>query len=280
MVIGLVVTPVAGDADRLQQVIWNLVSNAVKFTPRGEGILVRLARTESHVEITVSDTGIGMSQGFLPHIFERFRQADGRFSRQHGGLGLGLSISRHIVEMHGGTIEAASAGVGKGATFTVRLPIMIAVAGVPPQRGRAEAVVGVPRPQRTRLDGVRVVAVDDDDDALEMLREILESAGAEVLTARTGAGALDLLKRERPQVLVCDIGMPVMDGFELIAQVRQLPVVEGGGVPAAALTAYARSEDRTRALRAGYQMHLAKPIDPEELLASVNALSNWDELMF
>ena len=279
-VIDPVVTPVAGDADRLQQVIWNLVSNAVKFTPRGEGILVRLARTDSHVEITVSDTGIGIAQGFLPHIFERFRQADGRFSRQHGGLGLGLSISRHIVEMHGGTIEAASAGVGKGATFTVRLPIMIAVAGLPPERGRVEAVVGVSRPQRTRLDGVRVVAVDDDDDALEMLREILEAAGAEVMTARTGAEALDLLTQERPQVLVCDIGMPGMDGFELITRVRHLPVAEGGGVPAAALTAYARSEDRTRALRAGYQMHLAKPIDPEELLASVRALSIWDESMF
>ncbi len=275
-----VVTPVAGDADRLQQVIWNLVSNAVKFTPRGEGILVQLARTDSHVEITVSDTGTGISQEFLPHIFERFRQADGRFSRQHGGLGLGLSISRQIVEMHGGTIEAASAGVGEGATFTVRLPIMNAIAGLPPRRGRVKAVVGVPRPQRTRLDSVRVVAVDDDDDALEMLREILEAAGAKVMTARTGAEALHLLTQERPQVLVCDIGMPGMDGFELITRVRHLPVVEGGGVPAAALTAYARSEDRTRALRAGYQMHLSKPIDPEELLASVKALSIWDESMF
>ena len=272
--------PVAGDADRLQQVIWNLISNAVKFTPRGEQIMVRLERLESHVEMIVSDTGIGIAPAFLPHIFERFRQADSRFSREHGGLGLGLAISRHIVEMHGGTIEASSAGVGKGAAFCVRLPVMSAHAAAAPEGVPSGTAVEASRDQRTRLDGVFVVAVDDDTDALEMVREILEAAGAEVTTAQTGEDALDLLKSRPPQVLVCDIGMPGMDGFDLIGRIRQMSRADGGGVPAAALTAYARSEDRTRALRAGFQMHLAKPIDPEELLTSVKALADWNESLF
>jgi len=273
-------TPVPGDADRLQQVIWNLISNAVKFTPRGEHIMVRLERHESHVEMTVSDTGIGIAPSFLPHIFERFRQADSRFSREHGGLGLGLSISRHIVEMHGGTIEASSAGLGKGASFSVKLPVMLSLAPAAVDGAVVGVPVEVPRGQRTRLDGIHVVAVDDDGDSLEMVREILEGAGAEVTIAQSGEIALDLLKRRPPEVLVCDIGMPGMDGFDLIGRVRQMSRADGGGVPAAALTAYARSEDRTRALRAGFQMHLAKPIDPQELLTSVKALASWDESLF
>jgi CheY-like chemotaxis protein len=279
-IVDLGTTPVAGDADRLQQVIWNLISNAVKFTPRGQQIVVRLRRVDQQVELAVSDTGVGIAPSFLPHIFERFRQADSRFSREHGGLGLGLAISRHIIEMHGGTIEAESAGVGKGATFCVRLPVMSAAAGLLPDEGPLNALVGAARAPTTRLDGIYVVAVDDDDDALEMVREILEGAGAEVTTAQSGADALEILKRRPPQALVCDIGMPGMDGFELIGRVRLLSRADGGGVPAAALTAYARSEDRTRALRAGFQMHLAKPIDPAELLDSVRALAGWDESLF
>jgi CheY-like chemotaxis protein len=227
----------------------------------------------------VSDTGMG-SHGVPPARIRTLPPGRQPVSREHGGLGLGLAISRHIVEMHGGTIEASSAGSGRGATFVVKLPAMLAPAGVAPEPALIGAAVDTPRAPRTRLDGIHVVAVDDDSDALEMVREILEAAGAEVITAQTGEDALGILKRRPPQVLVCDIGMPGMDGFELIGQVRQMPRTAGGGVPAAALTAYARSEDRTRALRAGFQMHLAKPIDPDELVASVKALASWDESLF
>ncbi|HKT78899.1 MAG TPA: ATP-binding protein [Vicinamibacterales bacterium] len=270
---------IMGDPDRLQQVIWNLLSNAVKFTPSGERIWVRLERASGQVEIAVIDTGVGISPAFLPHVFERFRQADSRISRQHGGLGLGLAISRHIVEMHGGTIEAHSDGPDKGSTFVVRLPSARRESDLSRRLEPRAANVGS-APNRPSLSGVRVLAVDDDDDSLEMLREILEAAGAEVRTAQNGEEAIDLLRNGRFGVLVSDLGMPGMDGFELIGRVRHLSVAEGGRTPAAALTAYARSEDRTRSLRSGFQMHLSKPIEPEELLISVKALSEWDESMF
>ena len=266
---------VSGDPDRLQQVIWNLLSNAVKFTPHGEEVQIRLVRVDSHVEIVVSDTGRGISPEFLPHVFERFRQADSQFSREHGGLGLGLAISRHLVELHGGTIHAASDGEGKGATFRVKLPLTIVRADRSLERMRE-----TPRPERgsldgplDRLDGVHVVAVDDEPDALTLLLEILEAAGAQVTAASSVEEAIDILMRDAPHVLVADIGMPGLDGLELIRRIRQSPHRAIRDVPAAALTAYARSEDRTKTLLAGFQLHLAKPIDPNELVAAIAALA-------
>jgi signal transduction histidine kinase/ActR/RegA family two-component response regulator len=263
---------VAGDPDRLQQVVWNLLSNAVKFTPRGGRVEVRLERSGSSAAVQVSDTGVGIGEGFLPHVFERFRQADSRFSREHGGLGLGLAISREIVQMHGGQITAASDGEGKGATFRMELPIMI----VQP-RGRANeekppAASGA-APRLDALSGVRVLAVDDDQDALTLVSEILESVGATVITAPSAQDALAKLQREPVDVLVSDVGMPRMDGFTFIRLVREDRHPSIRHTPAAALTAYARSDDRTRALEAGFQMHLAKPIDPDELIAAVRRLA-------
>ncbi len=266
--------PVAGDPERLQQVLWNLLSNAVKFTPRDGRVQVRLERADSHVALVVTDTGVGISPEFLPHVFERFRQADSRFSREYGGLGLGLAIARELVHLHGGAIEAASEGVGKGATFRVKLPLMI----VHGRAGLEAAPAGgehlAPDAEGdTRLDGVRVVAVDDDPDATSLMQEVLEAAGASVLAAHSAPAALSILARERADVLLTDIGMPGMDGFALIAKVRASMDPAIREIPAGALTAYARSEDRVRALKSGFQMHLAKPIDPTELIAAVLSLA-------
>ena len=267
------VGPVSGDPDRLQQVVWNLVSNAVKFTPKGGRVQVRLERVNSHIEIAVSDTGIGIRQDFLPYVFERFRQAEAGTTRKTGGLGLGLAIVRHIVEMHGGTVQAASAGENQGATFRVRLPLMI----VHPEP--AETRREHPRSERNvamtplgDLRGVRVLAVDDEEDALTLLRAVLETAGAEVTTVSSSRTALARIEEVLPNVLILDLGMPEMDGFELIRQIRSSPNPAVRDLPAAALTAFARSEDRTKALRSGFEMHLAKPIDPGELAASVATL--------
>jgi PAS domain S-box-containing protein len=267
------VGPVSGDPDRLQQVIWNLVSNAVKFTPRGGRVQVRLERVNSHIEISVSDTGAGIRPDFLPYVFDRFRQADPGTTRKTGGLGLGLAIVRHIVEMHGGSVHAASAGEGQGATFRVRLPVMI----VHPEA--REARREHPRTERSTplttlgdLHGVRVFAVDDEEDALTLLRVVLETAGAQVTTVSSPTLALQRIDEVQPQVLIVDLGMPEMDGFEVIKRVRASPNPAIRDLPAAALTAFARSEDRTRALRSGFEMHLAKPIDPGELVASVATL--------
>jgi PAS domain S-box-containing protein len=269
------VGPVSGDPDRLQQVVWNLLANAVKFTPRHGRVQIRLEQVNSHVEIVVSDTGIGIPEGFLPYIFERFRQAEGGTTRQHPGLGLGLAIARHIVEMHGGTIHAASGGEGKGATFRVQLPVMIVHREQPVEERRVH-----PRSERPAastifpsLQGARVLAVDDDADALVLLREVLESAGAHVMTAGSATEALDAVQALHPDVLVADLGMPTVDGFELIARIRRAPDEVVRDIPAAALTAYARSEDRAKTLRSGFEMHLAKPIDPAELVAAVAALA-------
>jgi CheY-like chemotaxis protein len=265
-------TEVAGDPDRLQQVLWNLLSNAVKFTPSGGLVTVRLERSDDHAEISVCDTGIGIAPDFLPHIFERFRQADSRFSREFGGLGLGLAIARHLVEMHGGSIDATSEGVGKGSVFRVRLPIIPSRAVDRRAGGRPEPSVAAPMPT---LNGLHILLVDDEEDALTMVRELLESAGARVTTVASAEDAMVALEREPPDLLLSDIGMPVMDGFELIRRVRALPA-SVATVPAAALTAYARDEDRTRALLNGFQAHLAKPIDPRELLVAVRALVGRD----
>ena len=267
------VGPVSGDPDRLQQVAWNLLTNAVKFTPKGGRVQVRLERVNSHIELIVSDTGVGIKPEFLPYVFERFRQADSVTSRRTGGLGLGLAIVRHIIEMHGGTADAASAGEGHGATFTIRLPLMI----VQPERvsSRREH----PRTERllplTALEdlaGVCVVAIDDEADALSLLRVVLETAGATVATFASPVEALSRLPALNAHALVVDLGMPDMNGFEFIRRVRSSSDPAVRQLPAAALTAFARSEDRTKALRSGFEMHLSKPVDPGELVASVLTL--------
>jgi len=265
--------PVSGDPDRLQQVVWNLLSNAVKFTPRGGRVQMRLQRVNSHVEISVSDTGIGISEDFLPHLFERFRQGDSTTTRAHGGLGLGLAIARRIVELHGGRIQAFSPGEGQGSTFRVQLPVMIVHAPLEPEHRVHPRVEGPRAPlEVAMLPELSVLAVDDDADALGLVREILESAGAHVRTATSVHEALAEIEHAVPDVLVSDLGMPGMDGFDLIQRIRQM---EGAAreLPAAALTAYARSEDRAKALRLGFEMHLAKPIDPSELIAAVSSLA-------
>jgi len=266
------VGPVSGDPDRLQQVVWNLLSNAVKFTPKGGRVHVRLERVNSYVEIIVSDSGIGISHEFLPLVFDRFRQADSGSTRKTGGLGLGLSIVRHLVEMHGGSVHAASAGPDQGSTFTVRLPVMAVQPSPSTKREHPLAEVNSPLQQLANLGGIRVLAVDDDADALGLLKDVLQAAGADVATASSAASALETIRTFRPQVLVADIGMPEVDGFELIKRIRasEDPVVSE--MPAAALTAFARSEDRTKALQSGFEMHLSKPVDPGELVASVATL--------
>ena len=268
-------SPVSGDPERLQQVLWNLLSNAVKFTSRGGKVQVRLARVNSHVELSVADTGIGIPPEFLPHVFERFRQADASTARERGGLGLGLAIARQLAEMHGGTIAAASAGPDKGSTFTLKLPLMIVQ---PASRDESErvhprATAGAQAIPLGDLHGVHVVVVDDDVDAVTLVAELLEAAGARVSTAGSADGAMRLIEAEPPHALVTDLGMPHVDGFQLIDRIRSHhnPLVRR--VPAAALTAYARSEDRVKALRAGFQIHLAKPIDPTELVTTVAALA-------
>ncbi|HVD92745.1 MAG TPA: PAS domain S-box protein [Vicinamibacterales bacterium] len=268
------VGPVSGDPGRLQQVVWNLLSNAVKFTPKKGRVQVRLERVNSHVEVIVSDTGIGIRPDFLPYVFERFRQADAGPTRKSGGLGLGLAIVRHIVEMHGGTVEAFSEGEGKGATFHVRLPLMILhpqaldLRREHPRTERREALSSL-----GDLTGIHVLAVDDEDDALTLLRVVLEAAGAVVTTIASPLVALERIAELRPDVIVVDLGMPEMDGFELIKRVRTSTEKLVRRVPAAALTAFARSEDRTKALQSGFEMHLAKPVDPGELVASIATLA-------
>jgi CheY-like chemotaxis protein len=264
--------PVSGDPERLRQILWNLLSNAVKFTPRGGRVQVRLERANSHVAITVSDTGSGISPEFLPYVFDRFRQADAGIGREHGGLGLGLAITRHLVELQGGRIFAVSDGAGKGSTFRVELPVRIVHADSSPrehpQTSQFPGNIVVPT-----LQGVRILAVDDDRDALALVREILEVTGATVLTADSGREALQFLQRTLPHVLLVDLGMPQMTGFELIERIRRSEHPEIREIPAAAFTAFARSEDRAKALRSGFQIHLAKPVDPGELMAAMAALA-------
>ena len=261
------VQPIAGDAGRLQQVIWNLLSNAIKFTPEGGSIAVRLRQDGSNAEITVSDTGVGIRSDFLPHIFDRFQQADQSITRRFGGLGIGLSIVKHLVEVHGGTIRADSGGNGQGATFTVLLPSSAYEPRLPalsPVAGASEPLVA---PET--LDGLRVLVVEDDPDNCAYLDQFLRAYGANVTCARNAIEALAQLAQSKPDILVSDIGMPEIDGYELIQHIRRLPPDSGGAIPAIALTAYARSEDRTRAFRAGYQAHLAKPVEPAELVATI-----------
>jgi len=263
-----------GDAERLQQVVWNLLSNAVKFAPNGGRVEVRLERADSYVEIVVADNGQGIKPEFLPYVFERFRQEDGGTNRQQGGLGLGLAIVRHIVELHGGTVRVASEGLGKGATFTVALPIARARA-VTPAESRDNASGGILASiNPPSLVGVRALFVDDEADARELIGMILAERGAEVRTAVSATEALAACNEWRPDILIADIGMPGEDGYTLMKKLRAREKLRGGHIPAIALTAYARREDRLRALSAGYEYHVPKPIEPVELLAAVASLAN------
>jgi CheY-like chemotaxis protein len=260
---------IPGDPVRLQQVVWNLLSNAIKFTPRGGRVQIRSERVNSHLEIVVSDTGQGISPDFLPHVFDRFRQADQKTSRQHGGMGLGLAIVRHLVEMHGGTVSANSEGEGKGATFTVSLPIA-PVYQVDSSAGRVHPGARdllPPNDITDRLDELKILVVDDEADTRELLRQGLEYCGATVSVAGSAAEAVEALMAQIPDILISDIGMPAVDGYDLIRQVRRLPATDGGKIPAIALTAYTRTEDRLQALRAGYDMHVPKPVELAELVA-------------
>ena len=270
--IGPLASPVLGDADRLQQVIWNLLSNAIKFTPRAGRVEVRLREEGGNAVIRVSDSGIGIRPDFLPYVFDRFRQAEGSITRTHGGLGLGLSIVRHLIELHGGTAEVDSAGEGEGATFTVRLPLRAELAEDDPLDRTGVTSPGL-FSTPDLLTGVRVVVVEDEADTRELLSLSLQQCGAEVAAFGSVPEALASFDLVVPDVLLSDIGVPGEDGYSLIRKVRALPPALGGNVPAAALTAYARAEDRLRALEAGYQTHLAKPVDPAELIATVARLA-------
>ncbi|HEV8471188.1 MAG TPA: ATP-binding protein [Methylomirabilota bacterium] len=265
--------PVAGDPDRLQQVVWNLVMNAVKFTPKGGRVQVRLQRAESQVEIVVSDTGKGIAPEVLPFVFDRFRQADSSSTREHSGLGVGLALVKHLVDLHGGSVTAHSEGEGRGATFVVSLPLAMAdVAGAParaqPTARPVEALAAA-----VRLDGVRVLLVDDDPEALDLAVAILAAAGARLRMCTSADEGLAALREWRPDVLVSDIEMPGQDGYELIRRVRELADAEGGRTPAIALTAYGRAQDRMRSLGAGYTMHVPKPVDPAELATIIASVA-------
>jgi PAS domain S-box-containing protein len=265
---------VSGDPGRLQQIFWNLLSNAVKFTAREGSVRVVMERVNSHIEVSVIDSGQGMTPEFIAHAFERFRQSDSASTRKSGGLGLGLSLVKYLVEMHGGTIEARSKGEGHGSTFAVKLPVVVVHDASDEPRARPQAALSATSSAlvNVNLTGVRVVIADDDRDAREMLWHTLVERGAEVVAAGSAAEALAAVERIRPHVLISDIGMPGVDGYELIRKVRMLG--EGtGSVPAVALTALARLEDRTRALLAGYQIHLSKPVDARELTVTVASLA-------
>ena len=264
---------VSGDPERLQQVVWNLLSNAIKFTPRGGRVQVRLQRVSGQLEIAVSDTGQGINRQFLPHVFERFRQADSSTTRTYGGLGLGLAIVRHLIELHGGAVRAESAGENQGSTFVVELPL--ATLPVTLERARPVAAEPVISEAAAKLDELNILVVDDEPDTLEMLRTVLEQAGANVRTAASAREALTALNTWHADVLIADIGMPGEDGYSLIRQVRALGPERGGYIPAVALTAYARVEDRLRVLSSGFQMHVPKPVEPAELVAITATLSDW-----
>lgn len=274
---------VSGDPNRLQQVVWNLVSNAIKFTPRGGNVTVRLEQTDSQAEISVADSGKGISAEFLPFVFDRFRQADSTSTRSHGGLGLGLAIVRHLVEMHGGTVHADSPGEGRGATFTVSLPLLIGRDLRIPEVSQSEHLSGAdPSPEdegdlapgyASRLRGLRVLVVDDEADARDMLQIMLTQFGADVKVTGSTSEALKMVECWRPEVLVSDIGMPDEDGYTLIQKVRVLAPEGGGRIPAVALTGYAGPEDRRRLISAGYQAHLPKPVQLYDLLNTIASLT-------
>jgi signal transduction histidine kinase/CheY-like chemotaxis protein len=264
---------ISGDGNRLQQVIWNLLSNAVKFTDSGGCVRVRVSRVGEAVEVSVTDTGKGISKEFLPYVFERFRQADSTTTRQHGGLGLGLAIARHFVEIHGGTIIGESGGDGRGATFTIRLPLIESTANV-----KRLAEPDQPKPARPPqlLSGLNVLVVDDDSDTLTLMATALTRRHANVTAVSSAGEAIQAITRKRPDVLVSDIAMPDEDGYGLIQKVRSLENGVSENIPAVAITAYAKEEDRERALSAGFQIYLAKPVELTELISVVARAAKRD----
>ena len=268
---------VSGDPGRLEQVIWNLLANAIKFTPEGGRVDVFIERSADHMEIRVVDTGQGISPDFLPHVFERFRQADGATTRRHTGLGLGLAIVRQLLELHGGTVHAASPGVGLGATFTVRLPLAAGEAHVGQAAAlgdrRTVASTASPMPRVPRLDALRILVVDDNADGRTLTSLVLTQAGASVTAVASVREAVQMLDVERPDALVSDISLPDKDGYGLIREIRQYEAEHGGFLPAVALTGHARAEDRARILAAGFQAHVPKPVDPVELTAAIATIT-------
>jgi CheY-like chemotaxis protein len=267
-----VTDPVHGDPARLQQVVWNLVSNAVKFTPKGGRVQVVLARVNSSLELSVSDTGKGIDAQFLPHVFERFRQADSSAARDQGGLGLGLAIVKQLVELHGGGVRVMSEGRDKGSTFTVHLPlaaVQVDTSSAPKSHPKAVSLSSA-NLESPDLNGVRVLVVDDEPDARDLIERVLHECGASVVLASSAAEAIGYATTEPLDVILSDIGLPEKDGYELMRTLRE----RGCVVPAAALTAFARSEDRTRALNAGYMTHISKPVETAELMATVASLAH------
>jgi PAS domain S-box-containing protein len=266
--------PISGDSDRLQQVFCNLLNNAIKFTPKAGKVRVLLKRVNSHVEVSVIDTGEGIAHDFLPYVFDRFQQGDGSITRRHGGLGLGLSIVKQLVELHGGDIHVQSGGIGQGATFTVRLPLIGAYSAPAEEyRHLRVALRAKQHSPEISLANVHVLVVDDEIDACNLVKRILEMAGSTVSTAATGSEAIERILAGRPDVLVCDVGMPEEDGYSFIRRLRVLEDRQESALPAIALSAYARSEDRTKAILSGFQNHLAKPVEPAELVAIVSSLA-------
>jgi CheY-like chemotaxis protein len=265
---------IVADPHRLQQMLWNLLTNAIKFTPSGGRVRVSVDQDDTHARIRVADTGEGIPRDFLPFLFDRFRQADASTTRRHGGLGLGLSIVKHLTELHGGGIRAESEGEGRGATFTITLPLAAAARGIDARHieRRSGANAAVATDDADLIRGKRVLVVDDDVDARELVKRLLEDCGARVATAGSSGEALALLRARPFDALVSDIGMPGEDGHALMRKVRRLAPQENADIPAMALTAYARPEDRVKAIRAGFQMHAAKPVDPSELVAMVAGL--------
>ena len=270
--------PVLGDANRLQQVVWNLLSNAIKFTPEGGRIEAGLDCTDSHAEITVSDTGQGIKPDFLPYVFDRFRQADSTTTRSHGGLGLGLAIVRHLVELHGGAVEAFSNGDGLGARFKVKLPVLTSVAASPEADGaemqpQAQPARGSQGDGKESLDDLRVLVIDDDDDSRNLITAVLESCRAKVKAVSSPGEALVTLKQWQPEVLISDIEMPGEDGYSFIRKVRSLSDRTLNAIPSIALTAHVRNEDRARALSAGFTAHVCKPVRLRELIDLIGQLT-------
>jgi len=264
--------PITGDPNRLQQVFWNLLTNAIKFTPKGGRVQAFLRRVNSHVEISVVDSGQGITPEFLPHLFTRFSQADTSLARHHGGLGLGLALVKSLVELHGGNVNAASKGLGQGATFLVSLPLAaVSLENIEPLQTLAPLTAAMG--ERPDLGGFHVLVIDDEFDARLLIQHILANCHATVTMAASAAEGLEAVREHRPDMVISDIGMPGEDGFEFLSKLRQLADTEGGDTPAVALTALARAEDRRRALMAGFQMHLPKPVEAAELLAVVSNLS-------
>jgi signal transduction histidine kinase/ActR/RegA family two-component response regulator len=260
---------ITGDPNRLQQVFWNLLSNSIKFTPKGGKITVLVGWSGPMLEIRINDSGLGISPEFIPYVFDRFRQGDASLTRQYGGLGLGLAIVKQLVELHGGTVRAESSGIGKGSSFIVNLPLVISDDAKTDPIPRLKELGS---DKKTELSGKKVLVIDDEADARELISRILTYCKARVITAATAREGLELLKREKPDVIISDVSMPDQDGYEFISEVRQLSPENGGSTPAVALTAFARADDMAKAISAGYQKHLCKPVDSHELITAINQL--------